>query len=129
MHFAQSVQDARRRSLFQQVPAGAGAHGVEDAAIVVVNRQHQELRLRAERFHDADPFDARHAGKADIQQHHIGARSADLAQGGFHGAESSPALIALGVADQEGQPLANLSLVFDNGYANRGRLTGHHSPA
>ena len=32
---------------------------------------------------------------------------------------------ALGVADQERQPLANLTLVFDDAYTNWGGLSGH----
>src|ERR1039458_335270 len=45
-HILHALQQARRRSVLQQIAAGAGANGVEDARIVIVNREHQEQQVR-----------------------------------------------------------------------------------
>src|SRR5260370_6810194 len=112
--FSNTLQQACRRSLLEQITAGAGAQGIEDSFVVVVNGQHQHYQSRISRFQEAYAFDAAHARQADVREQHIWWVGADLVQCFFHRAKFAHALKAFAAIYQHPEALAQSSDVFNN---------------
>jgi hypothetical protein len=63
--------DLVARAGLEQVAGRAGAEGLEDVVVILVDRQHDDLRDGRDRVDAADAFDAAHARQAEVHQHHV----------------------------------------------------------
>ncbi len=111
----QTLQQANWRCFLQQVAAGAGAKRVKDAFVVVINREHQQQQIGIALFQNAYPFDAGHAGQADVAEHYVRKAAANPGEGVFHRAVGARALKAFSAANEHRQTIADLAAVFDDG--------------
>ena len=64
---------------------------------------------------EADTFDTRHSGQADVHQDDVGERGADTCEGVLHRTKGRRAAVALGAVDQRGEPIADLAPILDHG--------------
>ena len=123
---AQRFEEARGLGLLEQIAGSPGAQRVENAIVVVVDREDQDDEVRVPLLQNADAVDAAHAGQPDVVEHDIGQVLSDPIQRLFHRSERAGAAESRCPVDDRRESLADLTTVFDNGDANRRLAGGGH---
>ena len=120
---ANALDETRRRRLLEQVAARPRAHRLEDLRGIVIDRQNDGEEVRVAFLENPDALDSRHPGEADVDQSDIRQVCRKTLQRFLHRGKPARASESFGGIDQIGQPLANLTPVFDDGYGDhlRGR--------
>jgi hypothetical protein len=113
-----ALRQAGRRRVLQEVPGGAGAEGLEDTVLVLVDGERHQPQGRVPLLEQPNAFDPGHAGKSDVAEDDVGQRRAQGGQRLLHGSEGPRAAVARSAVNEEAEALADLTLVFDDGDAD-----------
>jgi hypothetical protein len=119
---AQGLEQPRGRRLLQEVAGGPGADRIEHVTIVVVDGQGHQDQGRMPLLQEPDALHAGHPGQAEVYQHRVGQRRAQVTKRLLHGPEGLQAAIPGGAADEGLQALPETGLILDDGDAEGSRL-------
>ncbi|MPN17852.1 hypothetical protein SDC9_165207 [bioreactor metagenome] len=72
MHLLDSLQQLRSGCLLQQVTGGTGHQCIVNVVGILVNGEHDELRIGHLRLEPLHRLHAAHPGEIDIHQNHVG---------------------------------------------------------
>src|SRR5262245_13778871 len=115
----QRLEQARRRRLLQQIPRRSRAPRLEDAIVIVVDRQHQDEQIGMPLLEDANAVDAAHAGKTDVVEDDVREIAVDPVERFLHRTEGARTAKAWRAVDDRGEAVADFPAVFHNRHTNR----------
>jgi hypothetical protein len=114
VQFVNGFQEFVWRRFLDDVTAGTGGKGLENAVMVLEHGQHHDLKIWQISFKATDAFDAGHAGQLNVHQDHIRGATGNGSQGFFGGTAGGHASKPRRAVDQDLQRLARVSGIFDD---------------
>src|SRR5262245_3730595 len=111
------------RRVLEQVPRRASAQGVEDAIVVVVDRERQDRHRGIALPKLANAVDPRHAWQPEVGEHEVRLDPADVRQRLFHRPVLARAREIRRAVDEGAEAFPNLALVLDDRHSHFHRGT------
>ena len=112
MQVADGLQQLRRRSLLQDIPACSRKNGFEHVVIVFIDSEHHYLKVWEQLLQIPDALNARHPRELDVHEHDIRLVGRKVLQGVLRRRVRGNALKSGRPTDQDGEPLTNLIVVI-----------------